>query len=946
MYENHGYSPLISKIRVHNPNKKGSSQANRNYVTYIATREGVSLESVNGINDLLHEEGMLEKELRENILHQEAGNKEYVEYMAKRPRSQGLFGNIDTSDLKAVSSEIASLTKSGRIIYRGIISLSEKDGEEKGFRNVNEWYNYLKKTMPSVAKELGISSFNHTWVAAFHAEEKHPHVHYMLWENEDRVRSPYIHKATQQKIRIYLQNEMFDDEYSRAVDNVVRQEHNELNAARNRERKVMLDGVKSLMQDVSYVPGVEYERLLSRVTNEYLERIAKEAQSLINALPGQGSFKYKYMSGEAKAQLEKMIDIVLEKDDIKNAYDTYLQYVVDDGKLHGQTKSQIDAHIGKIIRTELRPRIANKILDEIKKAVIPERNESNQQYKIQERENENNNGINDILLRKVENGIMPVQVEDKVPTVPETFEVSELPESEILEVIDEQFMTNYFVEWNQEYKYAMQLIYGENPKFEKAFELMEKEAMHGNALAINEMGKLIEHQLIDVPAFKAHEYYKEAITAFTNIYERALNNDVSLIPKDASEEVIRKFNFEWVQSYAAYRIGKLYNFTKDIDEKQLEKAAEWYFKAGSNKYAQYSLAKLYLNGDIYVSENKDILENKKAAIELLESSAKQINPYADYLLATLYEKETIEKAEPYYVSAFKGFLSMAENTKDDSLLYRIGSMYLFGKGTVQDKEAGTVYIKKSADLGYENAKMKLASIYLDENKAELSKLAFDILDEMAENNHPMAQYKLGCIYADEERSEYNLQKAINHLQKSAEQGNECAQYKLGCIYADKERPEYNLQKAINYLEKAVVQNNEYAQYQLGCIYSNQELPVYDINRAIQHFNTLAQQGNCFSQCRLGCIYYFGKGGPEDKELGKYWLQRAAEQGDEFADKVLNNNMIGIDFSYCLLKGVLSSLEAYNRQAAYVNNEYLMRTNSKQAAIEKNMHRDNEMDIEF
>ena len=48
------YRPLISKIRVYNPNKQGSSSANRNYVQYIATRDGVSLENVNSINDLLN----------------------------------------------------------------------------------------------------------------------------------------------------------------------------------------------------------------------------------------------------------------------------------------------------------------------------------------------------------------------------------------------------------------------------------------------------------------------------------------------------------------------------------------------------------------------------------------------------------------------------------------------------------------------------------------------------------------------------------------------------------------------------------------------------------------------------------------------------------------------------------------------------------------------------
>ena len=177
------YKPLVSKIRVHNPNKKGSANANRNYVKYIATREGVSLETVSDINDVLNTDGMMEKVLKEDVIHTEANNKEYLEYMARRPRSHGLFGNIDTEDLTEVSSRIDGLTKEGKVIYRGIISLGERDGEELGFRNMGAWNNYLKRVMPEIAQKLGISSYDHTWVAAFHAEETHPHVHYMLWDN-------------------------------------------------------------------------------------------------------------------------------------------------------------------------------------------------------------------------------------------------------------------------------------------------------------------------------------------------------------------------------------------------------------------------------------------------------------------------------------------------------------------------------------------------------------------------------------------------------------------------------------------------------------------------------------------------------------------------------------------------------------------------------------------
>lgn len=80
-----------------------------------------------------------------------------------------MFGNIDTDDLKEVSSQIYKKSQEGKIIYRGIISLGEKDAEALGYRNVEAWNQYLQKVMPDVAEKLGVSVADHTWVAAFHA---------------------------------------------------------------------------------------------------------------------------------------------------------------------------------------------------------------------------------------------------------------------------------------------------------------------------------------------------------------------------------------------------------------------------------------------------------------------------------------------------------------------------------------------------------------------------------------------------------------------------------------------------------------------------------------------------------------------------------------------------------------------------------------------------------
>ena len=122
---------------------------------------------------------------------------------------------------------------------------------------------------------------------------------------------------------------------------------------------------------------------------------------------------------------------------------------------------------------------------------------------------------------------------------------------------------------------------------------------------------------------------------------------------------------------------------------------------------------------------------------------------------------------------------------------------------------------------------------------------------------------------------------------------------------------------------------------------NEENPeYYDMPKALNYLEQAAEQGNQYAQCRLGVMYYFGKGVERDKEQGKYYLIQAAEQGNEFARDVLENpeiGRVGIDFSYCLLKGVLSMLETMNRQKS---SEYATtRTQSRQAMRERYLHQD-------
>ena len=177
----------------------------------------------------------------------------------------------------------------------------------------------------------------------------------------------------------------------------------------------------------------------------------------------------------------------------------------------------------------------------------------------------------------------------------------------------------YFIEWNIPYKMGMQLLYGEDGNFDKAFQILEKEAIKGNVLAIFEVGKIIDRELIvGLAKEEAVEFYDEARKAYEQIYENTDDN--------------------YKKQYSAYRIAKFFTLALgSIEEPDYETGRKWLEKAPDNKYAQYSLGKLYIDEKVYVSDKKDPAENREIGRRLFETSAagNKGNPYAAYELGKI-----------------------------------------------------------------------------------------------------------------------------------------------------------------------------------------------------------------------------------------------------------------------------------------------------------------------
>lgn len=742
------YKPLISKIRCHNPNLRSARHANRANLHYIATREGVD-----------HSE--ISDQKQDDTMYHHASDEEYTRYMAKRPRSHGLFGNIDTNDLKSIEEMVYDTSKCGKNIYRGIISLSEQDAQELGYVDSKTWYLKLTSIMPDIANELGISPTNFTWIGAFHAEPTHPHVHYQIWDNTEKVKSSFIHTSVQKRCRALIEKSFFSEEYERTLQAVFESERDELYTLKNESRDNITDYFKEVM-GIVHVPGLQHTDLPEKIPEAQLRNIAAHLEDLQEILPSSGRMNYQFMPPEIKTKIDAISDIVFKQPEMRTALSQYLQTA---NQIHQISTPGYSIKAQDNAKKEIYRRAGNIILKNMTSFL------SEQEYAETSSENS--------FSEKIIHSEPPI---DETAYDDFTYETNDFSED-----------STPHMDWNPQYKEAMILLY-EQKDFTNAIRLLHSEAEQGNVLAFAELGKIYSHGIgIDEDPEKAALYYQKAFAGFLHIN--------SIKPT----------------GYCSYRLGKLCEAGLGT-EQNLFAASHYYTLAaadGKRPYAEYSLGKLYLsNVDEFCQDGTyDSDTILKVAEKYLKNAADKGFPYAAYEYAKLHANDP-DISNRYYSMAYDDFKNLLSSREDDNLLYRLGKMTLDGKGTLPDVNAAVEYFQKAGELNNVYAKLALAKIQLSDNYTEYKNIdnALELLNSLTKSDNVDAQYTLGKFLLSTELSEYrNIPKAIELLSASADQGNQFAQLKLGIIYLF---GKYSIPKdeelGKKYLNASADQGNTYA----------------------------------------------------------------------------------------------------------------------------------------
>ena len=352
------------------------------------------------------------------------------------------------------------------------------------------------------------------------------------------------------------------------------------------------------------------------------------------------------------------------------------------------------------------------------------------------------------------------------------------------------------------------------------------------------------------------------------------------------------------------------------------------YEPQSKYYLKWSTA--YKEACKLIYNKRSKLEDFQKAEQLLLNESGAGNVLAIQDLGKLYSTDKLgekdeKKSFSFYEEAFQGFMEIEPDSDfmfpyepkykgqvmkpvdmRSYVWYRIGKMHCYGLGTEQDYEKAFEWFLKSAQEGNKFAQYSLANLYYYGNGVEkdLSQ-AFLWYRKSSEQGQPYAPYAVAQMY---DKGEY-----VSQSEETARR-----YYKVA------------LSGFLELESKGQADDNLY--YKLGAMYKNGLGTEIDIPKAIEYFEKSAE--NMWSTYQFGRLYLFGAEGVEkDKEKAAQWLTKSANDGNEYAQNMLDD--MG-HFENMLLRNTVMGL--FVNLSRCIEDDYTQKYKSVRRTVDSRLRR--------
>ena len=210
----------------------------------------------------------------------------YLKYIATRPGAEkhgahGLFGRQENTNLTAAMHD---LTAHDGNVWTIIYSLHREDAERLGYNNAAAWRKLLVSQQNKFAEAFHVPSDSLHWYAAYHDADTHPHIHMMVWTEQETV----LKRDAVVKLRSAMTNSIFQAE----LENLYIRKDIAYKDVTEAAREVMHDLVER-MESVSEPPASIQEKLLE---------LALELRTV------SGKKQYGYLKKPLKDMVDSIVD--------------------------------------------------------------------------------------------------------------------------------------------------------------------------------------------------------------------------------------------------------------------------------------------------------------------------------------------------------------------------------------------------------------------------------------------------------------------------------------------------------------------------------------------------------------------------------------------------------------------------------------------------------------
>ena len=319
--------------------KSGSKKNLANYVRYIATREdSVAVKNIDEnapatknqqelilsmLNDFPDSKDLFEyedyvknptvkngsaliSEVIDRNMDRLTNRENYVGYLANRPgavkfNTHGLFSQTNESiNLEKVAKEIAD---HGGNVWTHVVSLRRDDAQKMGYENLTAWRDLVIRQIPSIAKNQKIDLKNLRWYAAFHDKETNPHVHIIVYLQNER--EGFLTNHGIEKIRSGFANDIYADE----LHHLYEQQTDLRNLLKKESEQLMKQLAEKVPQNKNF--DVELINLVEKLHTQLVESKGKKV--------------YGYLKPDVKKTVDAIFMRLADNESVKKMYELWCE---------------------------------------------------------------------------------------------------------------------------------------------------------------------------------------------------------------------------------------------------------------------------------------------------------------------------------------------------------------------------------------------------------------------------------------------------------------------------------------------------------------------------------------------------------------------------------------------------------------------------------------------